>query len=128
MRYLFIFSVFLGLSACAQDKEAAKNNVAPQEAAQMIEENPEMILLDVRTPQEFNSGHLAEARHIDFYADDFANQLEKLDSSKRYVVYCRSGGRSSRAAKMMREMGFATVSNLEGGILAWQRAKLPLKK
>ena len=60
-----------------------------------------MKLLDVRTPEEFAAGHLAGAENIDFYAADFADQIDALDQGEQYVVYCRSGNRSGQATALM---------------------------
>ena len=77
------------------------------------------ILLDVRTPEEFAEGHLENAINIDFYKDDFAEELNKLDKSKPYAIYCRSGHRSGITCKKMEEIGFKSTVNLDGGILQW---------
>jgi len=79
----------------------------------------EGVLLDVRTPGEYNSGHLANSTLIDFKGSGFKESLSELDKETPVYVYCRSGGRSGSAASMMHNMGFKAVYNLEGGILAW---------
>lgn len=85
------------------------------------------ILLDVRTNQEFASGHISGARQMNFYDSDFKAQLETLDRNTPVYVYCRSGSRSGKAANIMKSMGFKAVYNLEGGVGAWAR-KQPLAK
>ena len=85
------------------------------------------LLLDVRTDREFAMGHIRGAAQIDFYRDDFREELAKLDANAPVYVYCRSGNRSGQAAKMMKSMCFKTVYNLEGGIGAWAR-KQPIEK
>ena len=85
------------------------------------------LLLDVRTDREFAMGHIRGAAQIDFYRDDFREELAKLDPNVPVYVYCRSGNRSGQAAKMMKSMGFKTVYNLEGGMGAWAR-KQPVEK
>lgn len=79
------------------------------------------VLLDVRTPEEYSGGHIPNAVNINFNAPDFSAQIEKLDKSKTYLVYCRSGARSGRAATSMSEMGFQTIYTLKGGILGWNQ-------
>ncbi len=86
------------------------------------------LLLDVRTDQEFAAGHLEGAKQIDFYAADFQQKVKELDKETPVYIYCRSGGRSGQAAKMMKGMGFKAVYNLEGGIMAWQRKGKPVKQ
>lgn len=73
------------------------------------------VLLDVRTAEEYDSGHLEGALNINWYDEDFSEQLISLDRSKTVYVYCKAGGRSAKAAALMREMGFDHVVNLEGG-------------
>jgi rhodanese-related sulfurtransferase len=76
------------------------------------------VLLDVRTPAEYRSGTLPKAINVDVTAKTFADQLAKLDKSKTYFVFCRSGGRSASACSKMSREGFK-VYNLSGGIGAW---------
>lgn len=78
------------------------------------------VLIDVRTDGEFAEGHLKGAKQIDISSNDFEEQLKKLDPEIPVYVYCRSGGRSGRAAHIMKGLGFKEVYNLEGGILAWE--------
>ena len=85
------------------------------------------LLLDVRTDTEFAMGHIRGAAQIDFYRNDFREELAKLDPNVPVYVYCRSGNRSGQAAKMMKFMGFKTVYNLEGGMGAWVRQQ-PVEK
>jgi len=105
-----------------EDRESGAGGVR-----QLIEsEGAEGTLLDARTPQEVREGHIEGAINLNFYDSDFREQLESLDESKPVYVYCRSGGRSGRAAKMLRAAGFPKVYDLEGGILAWKEADMPL--
>ena len=85
------------------------------------------LVLDVRTDREFAMGHIRGAAQIDFYRDDFREELAKLDANAPVYVYCRSGNRSGQATNMMKSMGFKTVYNLEGGIGACAR-KQPIEK
>jgi phage shock protein E len=80
------------------------------------------ILLDVRTHEEFQSGHIPGALMIDYYDEDFADQISTLDKAKTIYIYCRSGGRSGGAMKMMQDQGFDRLYNLNGGIKAWTGA------
>ena len=77
------------------------------------------IIIDVRTPQEFSSGHLEGAHNIDFYSTEFTDTISTLDTSAAYSVYCRSGNRSGQTLELMESLGFTDVIDLEGGILAW---------
>ena len=100
-------------------------SVTAQEAATLIEQNtdnPDFIILDVRTPGEFNRSHIAGAQNMDFYNSDFESNLEQLDKTKIYFVYCASGNRSGQAMNKMKSLNFQTVYNLLGGISGWTNA------
>ena len=89
-------------------------NISPEQAQVLIHrntDNPKFILLDVRTPQEFSTGHIKGALNINFSAPDFASKIDELDKSATYLVYCKVGGRSSKAMKLMQEKGFKKVFN-----------------
>ena len=83
-------------------------------------EDKEAILLDVRTKDEFNSGHIPGAKHMDIMGGNFSAQISSLDKDKSYFVYCLSGGRSSSACGAMASQGFTKLHNLRGGISAWR--------
>ncbi len=79
-------------------------------------------LIDVRTPEEYAERHLKDAVNMNFNADDFISKIEKLDKTKPVLVYCLSGGRSSKACALLTQKGYTNVTDLEGGILAWTAA------
>ncbi|MCB0569221.1 MAG: rhodanese-like domain-containing protein [Phaeodactylibacter sp.] len=84
--------------------------------------SPGIQLVDVRTPQEFSDGHIKGAVNINFYDDNFTQQLEQaLDKSQPVMIYCRSGKRSGKAAQRMASLGFQEVYDLKGGYLAWPK-------
>ncbi len=80
-----------------------------------------LVILDVRTPQEYRSGHLFGSINLDFRSTSFADELAGLDRSKPYLVYCRTGVRSGRATALMKSLGFRELYDLAGGIMSWQR-------
>jgi rhodanese-related sulfurtransferase len=79
-------------------------------------------VIDVRTPQEFNAGHIQGSKNVDFYNAQFGAVVSKLDKSKPVYVYCAVGGRSASAAGMLIKQGFTKVYDLAGGIESWKRA------
>ena len=81
-----------------------------------------VVVLDVRTPEEFAAGHLAAAVNLDVSAPDFATRAAELDPGVTYAVYCRSGNRSQTAMTMLRDAGVASLADLAGGIDAWIQA------
>lgn len=85
-----------------------------------------VVVIDVRTPAEFATGHLAGAQNIDVESSDFAARIADLDTAATYAVYCRSGNRSATARAAMQDAGFTNVSDLSGGITAWSRAGQPV--
>ena len=85
-----------------------------------------VITLDVRTPDEFAEGHVEGARLIDFQSGNFENEIAALDKNATYAVYCRSGNRSGQAVKVMQDAGFTNVFNMNGGVIEWANAGLPL--
>ena len=101
--------------------------VSPDEAAATIEAAPDdLVILDIRTPEEFAEGHIEGATLIDFYREDFAEQIAALDRDDPYVLYCRSGNRSQQARSLMAELGFTDVADVDGGIVGWEAAGLPI--
>ncbi|MDT0650381.1 rhodanese-like domain-containing protein [Autumnicola edwardsiae] len=78
------------------------------------------VLIDVRTPKEFIEDHIQNARNINFYDSRFMTNVKNLDKDQPVFIYCRSGARSSRAARKMIKQGFTKIYDLKGGFLAWQ--------
>ena len=88
------------------------------EKAQKEDQNS--VILDVRTPEEYDERHIPNSKLINVQEpQSFVDEVEKLDKSKSYYLYCRSGGRSATACNIMEQMGFTDVANLEGGITEW---------
>lgn len=96
-----------------------------KEWGQLLEKDENAFILDVRTDEEFEEGHLPDATQLDIYQGaEFLESLEKLDKSKNYYVYCRSGGRSQQACQLMDQMGFGETYNLLGGYDEWKKNSL----
>ena len=91
------------------------------QAKKMIETQPNLIVIDVRTPEEAAEGKIANALVIDVRNSNFEKEVSKLDKSKDYLVYCRSGARSSKATSIMKNLGFTSVANMEVGYLSWKQ-------
>jgi rhodanese-related sulfurtransferase len=86
-----------------------------------------VTIIDVRTPEEFSSGHISEALNADFNDQaKFKRYLDSLDKKSKYLIYCRTGNRSGQALKQMTAMGFTSVADLSGGIESWQSQNLPV--
>ncbi|PIE99876.1 MAG: rhodanese [Maribacter sp.] len=96
-------------------------DLSQKEWVEQLKADDNAFVLDVRTQEEFQQGYIPNASNIDIYSgQQFISELEKLDKSKSYYVYCRSGARSRQACNMMRDMGFPKAFNLQGGIMAWE--------
>jgi rhodanese-related sulfurtransferase len=92
---------------------------------QKNKDNADFVILDVRTADEFNSGHIANAINLDYYAPDFKSNIDKLDKNKQYLIYCRTGVRGTAATQVMITLGFKNVQNLIGGIVVWTQLGYP---
>lgn len=131
--YSILFSLLLiGFSAISckgqEQKTASEDQVraVPQKVVHRVgveafkkELGADVQLVDVRTPEEYAAGHIENALNYNVNGPDFASQVAGLDKSKPVLLYCKMGGRSARAAKSLKEMGFTSIYDLEGGYTAW---------
>ncbi|ADQ15899.1 Rhodanese domain protein [Leadbetterella byssophila DSM 17132] len=119
--YKHLLLLLLGTGACAQKLSA-------EELSKKLEAEPQVQLVDVRTPSEFKAGHIPNASNIDVRSPQFNSMVATLDKSKPVYIYCLSGGRSSSAANKLREMGFQEVIEMPGGMMEWRNKSLPEEK
>ena len=106
-------------------------DVTAQEAFTLIQnnrDNPDFVIIDVRTPEEFTDGHIENAININFRSEIFRDKIDNLDKNKTYLIYCRSGRRSADALDIMRELNFREIYHMSGGILEWTEEELPTVK
>lgn len=125
------FAVLIALSAivltgCSSGNESAMNLDSVAFEAKTQEAG--VVILDVRTKAEFDEGHIANAININVESASFLSEIAKLDKSATYAVYCRSGRRSADAINKMSNEQFISLSNLDGGVIDWTNAGLPLVK
>ena len=115
-------------SDSSSDAEAAGIRLVSATEGASLQSDPldDLVILDVRTPEEFAEGHLDGAVMIDFYEADFADRLGELDPEVPYLLYCRSGNRSGQTTAIMGDLGFTDVADVDGGIVAWSGAGLPV--
>ncbi|MFV8372526.1 thioredoxin domain-containing protein [Flavobacterium sp. LB2P74] len=126
MKFHSIFLVilcFVVLSCKGQNSKEIKT-VNSKDFAEKIAATPNPQILDVRTPEEFTSDHIDNATNINWLGNTFASEVEKLDKSQPVFVYCKSGGRSQKAAEKLNNLGFKTIYQLDGGMLKWDAAGL----
>ena len=132
--FAMIFGAFqMGNAQFVKDLVHAKPTIKNTRAKifyQMLnnEKNPQII--DIRTPQEYQSGHIKDAILINFYDPNFAQNVEKagLDKNKPIYIYCRSGNRTSHSIKIFQQLGFKHIVNLGYGLNEWKHLQLPLVK
>lgn len=129
MKLFKLFSCMAALFVAGCSTKASNPNievVSPSEFQTKLAEAPNAYLLDVRQPDEFAAGHLKGAHLLNWFdSDKFKSEALKIDKSKTIYVYCRSGRRSLAAAKYLSEQGYKVV-DMDGGILAWEKAGLPV--
>ncbi|MGB5943397.1 MAG: rhodanese-like domain-containing protein [Leeuwenhoekiella sp.] len=120
MKKLSILLLFIltGLSAKAQQQE---HTILETSVYKDSIEKKKVLLLDVRTPEEFKAGHIDRAINYNYLdTENFKKQVDSLSKNRPVYIYCRSGNRSGRAADLMKEMGFTKIFDLKGGYLGWE--------
>ena len=128
-----LLAVGLSVGGCLVDTDVAEVDssstelpaygaISPEEAATilaLLSEDEDFVLLDIRTPAEVESGHIPGATMLDFYSPVFRDELAALDHDATYLIYCRTGNRTSQTRTLMAELGFTRVYDLGGGITQW---------
>lgn len=120
-----VFFIALLSGSCGEASKNDSSLVTPKELS--LKQN-DVVLIDVRTPGEFEQGHLENSVNINIADESFKEEVGKLDKSQPVYVYCKVGGRSAKAANMLREMGFEEVYDLKGGIQNWERSGMKVVK
>lgn len=124
MKYFKIIVAVLGLTlfSCQGQQSAKVEKLDAKALNEKIQNNSEIQLLDVRTPEEYNEQHIGNATNVNWNGDNFEQKTTVFDKSKPVYVYCLSGGRSSKAAHKLAELGYTKVYELDGGIMKWNAA------
>lgn len=124
--HICTFGIFIFLSLCMiHSVLAGYSDIPPHEAYDLIEQNPDIFILDVRTTSEYNSGYIEKAVLIP--VSQLQGRIGELDTNNTYLVYCKSGGRSATASNILITSGFQDVFNLLGGITSWINAGYPIE-
>ena len=121
-------ALLLSASAGFAVDPATVKNVTPEEAAKLLQEKKDIVVLDIRTPDEFREGHIAGAKNIDYLDSGFAQEIGKLDKDKTYLMHCASGGRSTKALKIFEEQKLGKIIHMDAGFKGWKAAELPIEK
>lgn len=115
---IYLFLSILFFTSCKSKQESNQNaesfkNLTVEEVIILLDANPDIIVIDVRTPDEIaQTGAIENSINIDFKASDFKEKISALDKDKEYILFCKSGNRSGQASKIMAEMGFSNINNL----------------
>jgi rhodanese-related sulfurtransferase len=115
----------------AEEKKFFVDILPPKDAFELIQKNKgnsNFVILDIRTPEEFRDGHVEGAINVNFRSENFGKEIDKLDKSKTYFIYCRTGNRSYDAVTLMGPLGFRSIVRLAGDITGWKSAGLPIVK
>jgi thioredoxin len=126
MKYRLMFLLIISFAVLSCNGQTSKNikTIEPAAFAEKIAATPNAQILDVRTPEEFISGHIDNATNVNWNGTDFVTKAATYDKTKPIFVYCKSGGRSKQAAAKLEELGFTTIYELQGGMLKWDAAGL----
>ncbi|MEO8210183.1 MAG: rhodanese-like domain-containing protein [bacterium] len=139
-KYIITFIIFLGIffvcvlvftkfNVFKKIDVSTLDDTLNAEEFYVMKDQPNIEILDLRTPEEYNYGHIEGVTNINFYDTlKFISEIEKLDKNKRFLIYCRTDRRSGRTLEIMREKGFANIYLLKGGILAWKLDGRPVIK
>lgn len=111
---LVVFSMVTTVALAQQESHKGKGAISRRKFKRLAKEE-NTIVIDVRTPEEYNAGHIPDALLMDFKNEEFTNKVQALDKSKRYLLYCRTGKRSALAVEIFRRQGFDKVYHLKGG-------------
>ena len=136
---LFLFLMTAALFSCKEEKKEVPAEEIKQPVLTVNEKitaedfksktaDQQVTLIDVRTPKEFSEGHIDNAKNIDFYDDNFLSDMQKLNKDEPLYIYCRSGGRSGKAAQQLKDLGFTEIYDLKGGFIDWQKNDFPSVK
>lgn len=125
--FLFAF-LLIGAASFAQTIEKDSINVISIAEFEKMSAKKKNLVVDVRTPEEVAEGHLPGSININFLGENFAQEIETLNKKKTYLLYCKSGNRTRKAADLMEKAGFKHVYMLDGGITAWNAAGKPTEK
>jgi phage shock protein E len=123
MKYLFVTTIcfvsFMLFSCKDVSAQEGIKTVSANEFEKLIKGKDSIQLIDVRTPEEFKTSHIANSKNMNVLSETFLKDIEQLDKQKPVYIYCRSGKRSAKGASLMFEAGFVEIYNLDGGVLHW---------
>ena len=130
MKSIFLSVVLLTFFSCANHSQQPQGVqlVSAQAFSEALKTTPNATIIDVRTPEEYQMGHLQDAVNFNVLAPEFQSQVSKLDKTQPVFVYCKVGGRSADAVAKMKGLGFTTIYDMKGGYMAWASAGMETTK
>ena len=130
-RHLFIVLYTLcclSVASCKGQQDNDKVKAITPRETQVLLKSDNVQLIDVRTPEEYNTGYIANAQNIDYFSPTFDEDIKKLDKEKPVIVYCKSGRRSTKSSEILLNAGFVNIYNLKGGITQWKLEGLKINR
>lgn len=124
IKNLYLFVISFMVFACNGQTLSVVKTIDVVSYSEKIKATPNAQILDVRTPEEYATGHIENSDNVNWLSDSFVLRTDKYDKTKPVFVYCKIGGRSAKAAEKLAELGFKTIYNLDGGMLKWEAAGL----
>jgi phage shock protein E len=125
---ILICFIAFGITTTSFSQEGVYKDLSVKEFQKAIADNPNAVVLDLRTPDEVKAGKIKGAIQIDYFKKDFESHIASLDKSKTYLIYCAAGGRSEETKELMQKNHFKTVYNLPEGFNGWKKAGMPVVK
>ncbi|MBN2868247.1 MAG: rhodanese-like domain-containing protein [Flavobacteriaceae bacterium] len=127
-KHIVLFLLLMTIIVSCKTDANEEIKVVSQEEMQTYINMDDVQLIDVRTPKEYNAGHIATAQNINFLSPTFEQDILKLDKNKPVLVYCQMGGRSAKCAEKMKALGFTKLLDYKGGYSKWKSLELPIEK
>lgn len=122
-----VFVLIMSFSSCTSSDNGEIIEITTDEMHSYLKMEA-VQLIDVRTPEEYDQGTIAEAQNIDFLSPTFDLEIENLDKDKPVLLFCQKGGRSAKCAKKMKDLGFKKIYDLTGGFSKWEHENTPETK
>ena len=123
---VIVLILMVSIFSCSTKAKSGITVVSVEEM-ETLKDLDNVQLVDVRTPNEYKTGHIANSQNIDFYSPTFEADIAKLDKEKPVILYCKSGRRSASCADKMLEAGFKKIYDLKGGYTEWQHVDFKIK-
>lgn len=128
IKHILLIAVFISFFFSCQKKTEEITVISVEEVQDAISKEGDLQLIDVRTLEEYQAGHLKDAKNICVTEDDFQEKVQHLNKNEPVYLYCKSGKRSARAAKILKDMGFTEIYDMDGGFTKWEENQYDFEK